>query len=203
MSAEISAAAAVATSSAWVSGFSGASDHRLRRGAPDAVEQAADGDGDGQDDRAGDQPFPVLRDPRPEALAQHRGVEIHGRVLRINECIADRAEIANAVCAVEAGATRSRIRGARPPRGLRRGLAAPPEVGARRGPTFAALRKDTEFGRERQVFRPVPDRWRMADPRAPAARPLSPHLQIYRWSWTMAMSIAHRATGARSMPARC
>lgn len=30
----------------------------------------------------------------------------------------------------------------------------------------------------------------------PAARPLSPHLQIYRWSWTMAMSIAHRATGA-------
>jgi succinate dehydrogenase / fumarate reductase cytochrome b subunit len=28
-----------------------------------------------------------------------------------------------------------------------------------------------------------------------AARPLSPHLQIYRWSWTMAMSIAHRATG--------
>ncbi|HEV7337574.1 succinate dehydrogenase, cytochrome b556 subunit [Bosea sp. ZW T0_25] len=30
----------------------------------------------------------------------------------------------------------------------------------------------------------------------PAARPLSPHLQIYRWSWTMAMSVAHRATGA-------
>lgn len=30
----------------------------------------------------------------------------------------------------------------------------------------------------------------------PAARPLSPHLQIYRWSWTMAMSIAHRATGS-------
>ena len=29
-----------------------------------------------------------------------------------------------------------------------------------------------------------------------AARPLSPHLQIYRWSWTMAMSIAHRVTGA-------
>lgn len=29
----------------------------------------------------------------------------------------------------------------------------------------------------------------------PAARPLSPHLQIYRWSWTMAMSIAHRVTG--------
>lgn len=28
------------------------------------------------------------------------------------------------------------------------------------------------------------------------ARPLSPHLQIYRWSWTMAMSIAHRASGA-------
>jgi succinate dehydrogenase / fumarate reductase cytochrome b subunit len=26
-------------------------------------------------------------------------------------------------------------------------------------------------------------------------RPLSPHLQIYRWTWTMTMSIAHRATG--------
>ena len=26
-------------------------------------------------------------------------------------------------------------------------------------------------------------------------RPLSPHLQIYRWSWTMAMSIVHRVTG--------
>jgi succinate dehydrogenase / fumarate reductase cytochrome b subunit len=29
----------------------------------------------------------------------------------------------------------------------------------------------------------------------PQARPLSPHLQIYRWSWTMAMSVAHRVTG--------
>jgi len=29
-----------------------------------------------------------------------------------------------------------------------------------------------------------------------AARPLSPHLQVYEWSWTMAMSIAHRITGA-------
>ena len=28
-----------------------------------------------------------------------------------------------------------------------------------------------------------------------APRPLSPHLQIYRWSWTMAMSVAHRVTG--------
>lgn len=28
-----------------------------------------------------------------------------------------------------------------------------------------------------------------------APRPLSPHLQIYRWSWTMAMSIVHRVTG--------
>jgi succinate dehydrogenase / fumarate reductase cytochrome b subunit len=35
----------------------------------------------------------------------------------------------------------------------------------------------------------------MADSRAPAARPLSPHLQIYRWTWTMAMSIFHRITG--------
>ncbi|NIX75257.1 succinate dehydrogenase, cytochrome b556 subunit [Microvirga terricola] len=28
-----------------------------------------------------------------------------------------------------------------------------------------------------------------------AQRPLSPHLQIYRWTWTMAMSVFHRATG--------
>ncbi len=28
-----------------------------------------------------------------------------------------------------------------------------------------------------------------------AERPLSPHLQIYRWYLTMAMSIAHRASG--------
>ena len=27
------------------------------------------------------------------------------------------------------------------------------------------------------------------------SRPLSPHLQVYRWTITMAMSIAHRATG--------
>ena len=27
------------------------------------------------------------------------------------------------------------------------------------------------------------------------ARPLSPHLQIYRWAPTMAMSVAHRLTG--------
>ena len=35
---------------------------------------------------------------------------------------------------------------------------------------------------------------------APTARPtvtapLSPHLQIYRWTWTMAMSVFHRITG--------
>ena len=35
----------------------------------------------------------------------------------------------------------------------------------------------------------------MAEVKAPAPRPLSPHLQIYRWSWTMAMSIVHRVTG--------
>ena len=28
-----------------------------------------------------------------------------------------------------------------------------------------------------------------------AGRPLSPHLQIYRWQWTMILSILHRATG--------
>jgi succinate dehydrogenase / fumarate reductase cytochrome b subunit len=37
---------------------------------------------------------------------------------------------------------------------------------------------------------------RMAEMKAPAARPLSPHLQIYRWSWTMAMSVVHRITGS-------
>lgn len=26
-------------------------------------------------------------------------------------------------------------------------------------------------------------------------RPLSPHLQIYKWTWTMAMSVVHRVTG--------
>jgi succinate dehydrogenase / fumarate reductase, cytochrome b subunit len=30
---------------------------------------------------------------------------------------------------------------------------------------------------------------------ARADRPLSPHLQIFRWYFTMALSIAHRATG--------
>ena len=29
-----------------------------------------------------------------------------------------------------------------------------------------------------------------------ASRPLSPHLSIYRWRITMAMSIFHRVTGA-------
>jgi succinate dehydrogenase / fumarate reductase cytochrome b subunit len=28
-----------------------------------------------------------------------------------------------------------------------------------------------------------------------AARPLSPHLGIYRWQWTMTLSILHRASG--------
>jgi len=35
----------------------------------------------------------------------------------------------------------------------------------------------------------------MAETRAPAERPLSPHLQIYRLTLTMAMSIVHRITG--------
>ena len=30
---------------------------------------------------------------------------------------------------------------------------------------------------------------------ASANRPLSPHLQVYRWQWTMLLSISHRATG--------
>lgn len=35
----------------------------------------------------------------------------------------------------------------------------------------------------------------MSNPDIKANRPLSPHLQIYRWPMTMAMSIAHRVTG--------
>jgi succinate dehydrogenase / fumarate reductase, cytochrome b subunit len=35
----------------------------------------------------------------------------------------------------------------------------------------------------------------MAEARVPAERPLSPHLQIYRPTMTMAMSIVHRITG--------
>ena len=35
----------------------------------------------------------------------------------------------------------------------------------------------------------------MAEVRVRADRPLSPHLQIYRWTWTMAMSVVHRVTG--------
>ena len=35
----------------------------------------------------------------------------------------------------------------------------------------------------------------MANGKAQIERPLSPHLQIYRWSWTMAMSVFHRVTG--------
>jgi len=34
----------------------------------------------------------------------------------------------------------------------------------------------------------------MAEIKAPAARPLSPHLQIYRPMLTMMMSIVHRST---------
>ena len=36
----------------------------------------------------------------------------------------------------------------------------------------------------------------MASTRGPIERPLSPHLQIYRLTLTMAMSIAHRVSGA-------
>ena len=36
----------------------------------------------------------------------------------------------------------------------------------------------------------------MAQAKAPVERPLSPHLQIYRWNWTMTMSIFHRGTGS-------
>jgi len=35
----------------------------------------------------------------------------------------------------------------------------------------------------------------MSQPKAPAARPLSPHLSIYRLTLSMAMSVLHRITG--------
>ena len=35
----------------------------------------------------------------------------------------------------------------------------------------------------------------MAQAKSSSARPLSPHLQIYRVTWTMAMSVFHRGTG--------
>ena len=35
----------------------------------------------------------------------------------------------------------------------------------------------------------------MATPETFRSRPLSPHLQVYRWQITMTMSILHRATG--------
>ena len=42
----------------------------------------------------------------------------------------------------------------------------------------------------------------MAETKVPA-RPLSPHLQIYRPMLTMMMSIVHRITGAGSISACC
>jgi succinate dehydrogenase / fumarate reductase cytochrome b subunit len=35
----------------------------------------------------------------------------------------------------------------------------------------------------------------MTTTNAKPTRPLSPHLQVYRWTLTMAMSVVHRATG--------
>jgi succinate dehydrogenase / fumarate reductase, cytochrome b subunit len=43
---------------------------------------------------------------------------------------------------------------------------------------------------------PVSGAISMAEVKTPAPRPLSPHLQVYRWSWTMAMSVFHRVTGS-------
>jgi succinate dehydrogenase / fumarate reductase cytochrome b subunit len=48
------------------------------------------------------------------------------------------------------------------------------------------------------VSEKIPDRFRetaMPNADLKANRPLSPHLQVYRWPLTMAMSIAHRVTG--------
>lgn len=65
-------------------------------------------------------------------------------------------------------------------------------------------RRET-LDRHRQRRLAVPDRARagrhskiedMASPTSEAPRrPLSPHLGVYRWQWTMALSILHRITG--------
>lgn len=41
----------------------------------------------------------------------------------------------------------------------------------------------------------------MANMKKPAARPMSPHLQIWRWHATMASSIFHRVTGVGNIAA--
>jgi succinate dehydrogenase / fumarate reductase cytochrome b subunit len=46
-----------------------------------------------------------------------------------------------------------------------------------------------------QAMRPALEPWRSENGMAQANRPLSPHLQIYRWYLTMALSIGHRLTG--------
>ena len=54
--------------------------------------------------------------------------------------------------------------------------------------TSAPLHRSPQCPRKRTGFRP-----RLAMKKI--ARPLSPHLQIYRWPLSMMMSITHRATG--------
>jgi succinate dehydrogenase / fumarate reductase cytochrome b subunit len=57
-------------------------------------------------------------------------------------------------------------------------------------------------GRERPVrqakcllCRWNPEVFMSSSDRPVSKRPLSPHLQIYRWQWTMTLSILHRSTG--------
>src|SRR5271170_2892992 len=63
---------------------------------------------------------------------------------------------------------------------------------------IVAVQRKRGLGRNnRELGAGVERRWvnTMAETKAPAARPLSPHLQIYRPMLTMMMSIAHRITG--------
>jgi succinate dehydrogenase / fumarate reductase, cytochrome b subunit len=67
----------------------------------------------------------------------------------------------------------------------------------RRKLTSVRLRQTRGLDRNASEFDAAPAKTdeHMAETRAPAERPLSPHLQIYRPMLTMMMSIAHRITG--------
>src|SRR5205085_9079437 len=63
--------------------------------------------------------------------------------------------------------------------------------------TVATSTSDTDRHVDRAAFRAPPHRTSrtMATRERVQERPLSPHLQVYRWQITMVMSILHRATG--------
>ena len=82
-----------------------------------------------------------------------------------------------------ASAEYSHLNGRHWTKGVRRGVVAAGPAGRLKGAGRSCNRTCND-GLERSTSPP------------PAARPLSPHLGIYRFTLTMAMSIAHRITGA-------